>query len=39
MVVVSATLVEKIYESFTYNPLTRAQSNLTFLSLMVIHKE
>ena len=39
MVVVSAPAVDKMCESFTHNPLMRAQSNPTFSSLMGIHKE
>ena len=39
MVVVSAPAVDKICESFTHNPPTRAQGKPTFPSLMVIHKE
>ena len=39
MLVVLAPAVDKICESFTHNPLMRAQGNPTFLSLMGIHKE
>ena len=34
-----ALAVDKICESFTNNPITRAQGKPTFLSLMGIHKE
>ena len=30
--------VENIFESFTHNPLTQAQSKPTLISLMGIHK-
>ena len=39
MVVVSATVVNKICESFTHKPLTQDQGKPTFLFLMGIHKE
>ena len=39
VVVVLAPAVDKICESFTKNPLTRAQENPTFLSIMVMHKQ
>ena len=39
MVVVLVPAVNKICESFTYNPLTRSQVKPTFLSLMGIRKE
>ena len=38
VVVVSALGVNKIYESFTHNPLTLAQGNPTFISLVGSHK-
>ena len=39
MVVVLAPAIDKICESLTYNPLTRAQGKPTFLSLILIHEE
>ena len=37
--VVSTPTVNKIYEPFTHNPLTWAQNNPTFLSIIIINKE
>ena len=39
MVVISAPAVDKIYEPFTHNPLTRYQVKPTFPSFMGTHKE
>ena len=39
MVVILAPAVDKICESFTYNPLKQSQAKPIFLSLMGIHKE
>ena len=39
MVVVLAPAVNRIFESLTHNPLTRAQRKNTLLSIVGIHKE
>ena len=39
MVAISASAVDNIFESFTHNPLTRAQGKPNLLYIMEIYKE